>query len=171
MKNAQDLETAMRVMVTTEIRQPRGFSGAFTLVEVVVALAIMAFVFGGIIFSYIQTSDRAQWSGYALAAQGLAIQQIEQARAAALDPNGYLNEITNIAPSGTTNYGAKLDLPVSGTNVVWATNYVGIKLVTNSLNPVITVYMVRVDTVWPLVRNGATRYFSNTVACYYADDY
>jgi len=145
--------------------------GGFTLVEVVMALALLALVMGGAVLSYIQACERAQWTGYALAAQGLAIQQLEQARAAAMDPNGPVCELTNLAPSGTATTAATLDLPVPGTNYVWATNYVGIKLVTNSVNPLVTVYMVRVDTVWPLTRNGSVTYFSNTAACYYCEDY
>jgi hypothetical protein len=135
------------------------------------SIAVLAVVMASIILCYIQTCERAQWTGYALAAQGLAIQQLEQARAAAMDPNGSVCELTNIAPSGSTTTHATLDLPVPGTNYVWATNYVGIKLVTNSVNPVVTVYMVRVDTVWPLTVAGQVQYFSNTAACYYAEDY
>ncbi len=148
-------------------------SGAlgFTLVEVVMSMGVLALVMGSVILCYIQTCERAQWTGYALAAQGLAIQQLEQARAAAMDPNGSVCELTNIAPSGSITTAARLDLPVPGTNYVWATNYVGITLVTNSVNPVVTVYMVRVDTVWPLNRSGTVQYFSNTAACYYAEDY
>jgi prepilin-type N-terminal cleavage/methylation domain-containing protein len=153
------------------IRAASGVTLGFTLVEVAVALAVLALVMGSAILSYIQSCERAQWTGYALAAQGLAIQQLEQARAAALDPNGSVCELTNLAPSGTTTTSATLDLPVPGTNYIWATNYVGIKLVTNSLNPLVTVYMVRVDTAWPLARNGTVRYFTNTAACYYSEDY
>jgi type II secretory pathway pseudopilin PulG len=152
-------------------RRAQGATRAFTLAEVVVAIALLALVMGSIVISYVQTCDRAQWTGYALAAQGLAIQQLEQARAAAMDPNGPVCELTNLAPSGVARTFGILDLPVSGTNCVWATNYVGIKLVTNSVAPLVTVYMVRVDTVWPLVRNGVTRYYSNTAASYYAEDY
>jgi len=144
----------------------------FTLVEMVMALAVLALVMGGMILCYVQACERAQWTGYALAAQGLAIQQLEQARAAAMDPNGLVCELTNIAPSGTATTAATLDLPVPATtNYVWATNYVGIKLVTNSVSPLVTLYMVRVDTVWPLKRNGSVQYFSNTAACYYSEDY
>jgi hypothetical protein len=136
------------------------------------SLAVLALVMGSVILCYIQSCERALWTGYALAAQGLAIRQLEQARAAAMDPNGPVCELTNIAPGGTTTTVASLDLPVPATtNYVWATNYVGIKLVTNSLSPLVTVYMVRVDTVWPLARNGQVQYFSNTAACYYSEDY
>jgi type II secretory pathway pseudopilin PulG len=154
----------------------RSTAAAFLLVEVVVAIAILALVFGGCILAYVQTANRAEWAGYALAAQGQVIQQLERARAAAMDPNGVVNELTNLTPgfngsTGFTNYAVQLEVPVSGTNFVWATNYVGVKLVTNSVNPLVTVYMVRVDTSWPLVRHGQTSYFSNAAACYYAEDY
>lgn len=88
-----------------------------------------------------------------------------------MDPNGPVCELTNIAPSGTTTSAAIMDLPVSGTNYVWATNYVSIKVITNSINPPVSFYMVRVDTVWPLVRNGVVQYASNSAACYYTEDY
>jgi type II secretory pathway pseudopilin PulG len=162
----------MSLSAPATIRRARGFARAFSLVEVVMSLAVLALVMGSVILCYIQSCERAQWTGYSLAAQGLAIRQLEQARAAAMDPNGLVCELTNIAPSGTTTTTATLDLPVPAvTNYVWATNYVGIKLVTNSVNPLVTVYMVRVDTVWPLSRNGAVHYFSNTAACYYSEDY
>jgi prepilin-type N-terminal cleavage/methylation domain-containing protein len=164
-------KAAMCVSTPATIRTVRGSARGFSLVEVAISLALLAFAMGSVIFCYMQACERAQWSGYALAAQGLAIQQLEQARAAALDPNGSVCEITNIAPNGTTTSAATLDLPVPGTNSVWATNYVGIRLVTNSVTPLVTVYMVRVDTVWPHFLNGQLYYFSNTAACYYAEDY
>ncbi len=161
----------MCLSMPATIHPAKGSARGLTLVEVVMSLALLALVMGSVVLCYIQACERAQWTGYALAAQGLAIQQLEQARAAALDPNGPVCELTNIAPSGIATSVATLDLPVPGTNCVWATNYVGIKLVTNSVTPLVTVYMVRVDTVWPLVRKGQTQYFSNTAACYYSEDY
>ena len=161
----------MCLSIRATIGPAKGSARGFSLVEVVIALAVLALVMGSMILCYNQSCERAQWTGYALAAQGLAIQQLEQARAAAMDPNGLVCELTNIAPSGTATTAATLDLPIPGTNYVWATNYVGIKLVTNSVNPLVTVYMVRVDTVWPLKRNGSVQYFSNTAACYYSEDY
>ena len=65
-------------------RASKGGNLAFTLAEVVVAIAIMAFVFGGLISAYVQATRRAEWSGYSLAAQAMAIQQLEQACAGRL---------------------------------------------------------------------------------------
>src|SRR5256885_420469 len=67
---------------------------AFTLAEVVVCLAIVALLFGGIITGYMQGAYRAEWAGYNLAAQAQALQQLEQAKAAMWD-NSH-NEFTNI---------------------------------------------------------------------------
>src|SRR6516165_6822111 len=50
-----------------------------SLIEVVIAMAIVALIFGGTIQSYIQSSQRIKWSGYSLAAQSLAQETIEQA--------------------------------------------------------------------------------------------
>ena len=162
----------MRLPTPAIVRRTGGSGRGFTLVEVVISLAVLGLVLGTVIFCYIQACQRALWTSYALAAQGLAVNQLEQARAAAMDPNGPVCEITNIAPAGLTTTAATLDLPVPATtNYVWATNYVGIKLVTNSVSPLVTLYMVRVDTVWPLKRNGSVQYFSNTAACYYSEDY
>src|SRR5215470_8330511 len=91
---------------------------AFTLAEVVMCLAIVALVFGGIITSYVQGAYRAEWAGYNLAAQALAMQQIEQAKSAVWD--GSHNEFTNLVLMSW----AILDLPRNGTNKVYATNYV-----------------------------------------------
>jgi type II secretory pathway pseudopilin PulG len=141
---------------------------AFTLAEVVISLAIAGVVFAGVIAAYVQSSYRAEWSGYSLAAQSMAIQQLEQARAADWDIGTIpvKNEITNV-PAITA---AILDLPVSGTNVIWATNYTTITSVPISSTVGASVYMVRVDTAWPFLWGGKRRYYTNTVADFFAPD-
>lgn len=133
------------------------------------SLGVIVLVFSGIINAYIQGALRAEWSGYSLAAQALAIQQLEQAKSAVWDTSSTSgkNEITNLA----TLSSAMLDLPISGTNAVWATNYVTVSSVAISNAPsAANVYMVKVDTVWPFLRKGQRIYFTNTVANYYAPD-
>ena len=61
-------------------------AAAFTLIEVVIATAIVALIFGGIINCYIQSGVRVEWSGYSLAAQSMAMQVIEQAKSATWNP-------------------------------------------------------------------------------------
>jgi len=145
------------------LRKPRA-TAAFTLAEVVMAIAVMGLIFAGILTSYIQSARRAEWSGYSLAAQALALQQLEQARSAKWDilDTPAVNEIANLPSMTWTN----LDLPVSGTNYTRATNYITVHTITISSNPPVAVQMVKVDTVWPF----RGRLFTNTLANYYAPD-
>jgi type II secretory pathway pseudopilin PulG len=139
---------------------------AFTLAEVVVCLAIVALLFGGIITGYMQGAYRAEWAGYNLAAQALAMQQLEQAKTAVWDGKDR-NEFTNLL----TMSWAILDLPINGTNKIYATNYVTVSTnVPISFSPDVIVQMVKVDTVWPYIRNGQVLYYTNTVADYFAPD-
>jgi type II secretory pathway pseudopilin PulG len=159
----------MRTEIAEENRAGKKLSrksiAAFTLAEVVVCLAIVALLFGGIITGYMQAAYRAEWAGYNLAAQALAMQQIEQAKTAVWDKDR--NEFTNLL---AVSWGM-LDLPINGTNRVYATNYVTVTTnVTISISPDVIVQMVKVDTVWPYIRNGRTFYYTNTVADYYAPD-
>ena len=64
-------------------------TGGYTLVETVVALAIMGLMFGGVIYGYMKATDFAEWSSYSLAAQSLAAQEVELARGAKWDPNAW----------------------------------------------------------------------------------
>ncbi len=155
---------------------------AFTLVEVVMAMAIAALSFGMIVVAYVQTARRAEWSGYSLAAQSLAIQQVEQARSAVWDPALGKNEITNLNLVGWTYNAATrqgkgyswavLDLPIQGTNVMRATNFVSVQAIflNGSSNPPVQVHQVRVDTVWQFSAAHTTRLFTNTVCTFLAPD-
>jgi type II secretory pathway pseudopilin PulG len=156
-------------------------TAAFTLAEVVMAVAIAALIFGGILAGNVQLTKRAEWSGQSLAAQALAIQQLEQARAALWDESQTKNELTNLNLSGwtydtSTKVGkgyswANLDLPIAGTNYIRATNYVTVTLLTNVTGlPAIKVQMVQVDTVWRFLGFGGTRLYTNRIATYYAPD-
>ncbi|HTI97690.1 MAG TPA: hypothetical protein VL527_02215 [Dongiaceae bacterium] len=158
----------------------RGATSAFTLVEVVLAVAITALLFGGIIVGNTFTCRRAEWTGYSLAAQSLGVQQLEQARAAVWDQNG--NDITNLnlinwsynsgSQVGTGYSVDTLDIPVAGTNFVYATNFVTIRMLplNNATNPPIYVQMVQIDTVWPFNAGRATKFFTNSIATYLAPD-
>ncbi len=140
----------------------------FTLPEVVVSMAIATLVFSGSITAYIQSSYRAEWTGYSLAAESLAIQQVEQARSAVWDTlqTPVKNEITNLV----TLSAAVMDMPVQGTNYVWATNYASVQSIVLSNAVGASVYKVRVDTVWPFRWANQTKYFTNTVVDYFAPE-
>ena len=147
---------------------------AFTLLEVVISLAIVGLVFGGVIQCYIQSGVRVQWTAYSLAAQSLACQVIEQAKAATWDPTQSLNNLTNMnLSSASYNTSSKtytgysttiLDVPYSGTNYTRATNYVTVQMISVSSQTNVQMQFVRVDTVWPFFARGNNLVFTNTVA-------
>ena len=162
----------MRLQVSIAAPGRRGF----TLAEVVIALAIVTLVFASIIIAYNQASYRAEWTGYSLAAESLAIKQLEQARSARWDPASQppINEIYSLNLLGS-NYTAQtltgytwtnLDLPSNGTNYLRATNYVTVKPV-SSTNGLLT--MVRVDTVWAF-KFAHSKLCTNTVCAILAPD-
>jgi type II secretory pathway pseudopilin PulG len=140
-------------------------TAAFTLAEVVICVGIMMLVFAAIITAYVQTSYRAEWTGYSLAAQAAAVQQLESAKAAVWDPlqTPVMDQISQL-PLVTS---VLLDLPVSGTNTLYATNYITVTLMQNG---VYSNYFVQVNTVWPFRWKNQTVYFTNTIADYYAPE-
>jgi prepilin-type N-terminal cleavage/methylation domain-containing protein len=129
---------------------------AFTLIEVVVALAISVLVMTGMFKGYNIASRRAQYSAYQLAASQMAMQQMESIVAATWVVSG--TSVTNIlSPTLSGTQVNALCLPNSGTNLVYATNYA---TVTNiSLNP--PYIYVQVNCVWSFMGMGT---FTNTVA-------
>ncbi len=146
-------------------RVPKARASAFTLVEVVMSVAIMSLVIGAVVTAYVVTSYRAEWSGLSLAAQAVAAQQLEAAKAAVWDPaqTPVKDEIKQLPNVSST----LLDLPVTGANYLYATNYTTITLLTNGIY---SNYLVRVDTVWPFCWKNHTNFYTNTLASYYAPD-
>jgi type II secretory pathway pseudopilin PulG len=141
----------------------RGPQRAFTLVEVVTATAVSAFSMAATIYGYTLTAKRAEWAGYSLAAQSLAIQGLEQARAAKWDPWSSAANSDMLISANFTPQIKILDVPVAGTNVVYATNFWTISTISTSPN----LRMIRVDCVWKFLKN---RVYTNTVVSYRASD-
>jgi hypothetical protein len=135
---------------------------AFTLAEVVIATALAALVVGGSIYGYVIAAQRAEWSAYSLAAQNLALQRLEQTRAAKWDPLGYPT-VDELLAANFPAQVSVLDIPISKTNIVYATNYTVISTI--SANPPLK--MIRVDCVWPFFNRGS---FTNSVATYRSAD-
>ena len=141
------------------IRQPNrnmGRSPAFTLIEVAVALAVAVLMMAGMFQGYTLASRRAQFSSFQLAANAMAMQQMERIVAATWVVSG--TSVTNIfSPSLTNTQVNALCVPSSGTNLVFATNYATVQQV--STNP--PYVMVSVSCVWNFMGMGT---FTNTVA-------
>jgi prepilin-type N-terminal cleavage/methylation domain-containing protein len=135
-------------------------AGGFTLAEVVMAMALLTVVVQGVIYGYIQSSRRAEWNGRSLAAQSLALQAIEQARAAKWDPQTW-PVVDELPPTNFSTVEA-LDIPLSGPAIL-ATNYVQITAV--SVNPPLR--QIRSDCVWSLAGSGT---YTNSVSTLRAPD-
>ena len=126
------------------------------------AVGITVMVFAGGVLGYVQSARQAEWAAYSLAANSLAQQRMEQTRAAKWDTQAN-PPIDNVV---STNFPLKvdiLDVPLSGTNIVYATNVTTISTVTT--NP--AVKMIRVDCTWRFWNRSL---FTNTVVTYRAPD-
>ena len=152
-----------------------------TLPEVVISVAIVAVVFGGVVTAYIQAGYRLAWSGYSIAAQSLALSMVEQTRSSVWDPVLGINQVTNlnvltssydsvnlIWTGSTTNV---LDVPGKGTNYVNATLNVTVQMLNVNYSSNVFCQNVRVDCVWPFTFwKGQTTYFTNTICTILAPD-
>ncbi len=147
-------------MKTGAINHSKAASGikGFTLTEVLMSSAIAALTISGIITGYTQAAKRAEWSGYSLAAHSAAMQVIERARAAKWDPAAD-PAVDLMVESEFPTAVVLMDVPVSGTNLVFVTNTVSISLAT--ANP--PVKRIRVDASW---RHVDGRVFTNTLVVY-----
>jgi len=116
----------------------------------------------GIAYGYTQSTKRAEWSGYSLAAQAIAVQRMEQTRACRWDPNVGVDQLVS---SNFPVQTVVLDLPVIGTNAAYATNITTISSI--STNPPL-LRMIRVDCTWTFPTTG--RVFTNTIATYRSPD-
>lgn len=143
----------------------RSGRNAFTIAEMVVCFAIMALVISGVLMAYVNAARFTVRAGYNLAAQAQAVQILERVRAAVWDTQTtpVVDNTTNMPAFTTTNI---LELPMSGTNAVWCTNFLAVSTITVSTNPFVTIKMIQVNTFWPW--NGAV--CSNSVVAYRAPD-
>lgn len=141
----------------------------FTLAEVVVSIAILTSVMTGLILGYIQSDRRARWCSMTLAAESLASQSVEQARAAKWDvhaqtPGTGPGTSDELPPTNYTQiFTNTLLVPASG-EAISVTNFVSV--IDISSNP--PVREIRADCVWRSPLNG--KWFSNTVITYRISD-
>lgn len=155
------------VWAATSPRAGRPAAGrlGFSLTEVIVAMAMITLTFAGVIYGYLRTADRAEWSAYSLAAQSLAMQGIEQVRGAKWDPQAW----PVVDDLGVTNFTQveALDVPVAGEPVL-ATNYISVTTI--SVNPPLR--QLRADCVWMLRsrRAAIAGPFTNTAVTLRAAD-
>ena len=146
----------------TKLKKPSGNAG-FTIAEMVICFAIVAITIGGMITAYSNANLFVERSGYALAAQAQAVQVLERARAALWDSQTVpITDLTTLVPTNTVTI---LELPITGTNVIYCTNVLTITTVTNN-NPVCYFKIIQVASTW--LWNHTV--MSNTVVAYRAPD-
>lgn len=125
-------------------------------------MLILGISITGIVSGFMQSHRTAEWSAYSLAAQSLAMQPIEQARAAKWDPT----KATPVDQLVSSNFPVRvllLDVPISGTNIVYATNRVSIRTV--SVDPPLR--EIAVECTWTFPNRGT---FTNTMLTFRAPD-
>ena len=134
----------------------------FTLAEVMMSVGIVGVTGGGIVSGYVMSSQRAEWSACSAAAQSLAMQRVEQTRAAKWDSLAYPT-VDEVASDNFPVTIQALDIPMASTNAVYATNKTTIQTVSD--DPPLK--MVRVDCSWSFMSRGP---FTNTITVYRAPD-
>ncbi|HUA37947.1 MAG TPA: prepilin-type N-terminal cleavage/methylation domain-containing protein [Candidatus Sulfopaludibacter sp.] len=150
-------------MAGTERTDKRKANAAFTLMEVVMSITILALVMAGMIYGYVQTNRRAEWSAMSLDAQSFAAEAIEQVRAAqwALNGQNTTNQLQTL-PASYTRTNTML-IPATGQ----ATNVVTTVTVNNfSVNPAL--YQFSASCIWYFP--GKTNSFTNIVITWRAPD-
>jgi hypothetical protein len=123
------------------------------------ALAIFAILIEGVVLGYVFSARRAEWSAHSLAAQSLAAQGAEQARAAKWDPQAW--PIIDEQPPTNFVQLDMLDIPFKG-EPEFASNYISITVA--SANPPLR--QIQADCVWRL----GDEFFTNTVITLRAPD-
>jgi prepilin-type N-terminal cleavage/methylation domain-containing protein len=134
----------------------------FTLIEVLIAFGIFAIVTSGLIYGYVQANRSATWSSWSLAAQSIASQGLERARAAQWEE---LNSTGSSGP-GTgdewppTNNSSGVPMPYLDTNctldvpstgqLIYVTNYIYITTVSTAP----PLRMIRSDCKWQFPLTG-----------------
>lgn len=152
----------MKICSLSHAKSTLRSSAGFSLAEVVMAVGITVLVFAGGVLGYVQSAQQAEWSAYSLAANSLAQQRLEQTRAAKWDTQAS-PPIDNLVATNFPSRVDVLDVPIAGTNIVYATNITTISNL--SANP--PVKMVRVDCIWRFWNRGV---YTNTVVTYRAPD-
>jgi hypothetical protein len=126
------------------------------------SLALIGLTAGGIIRGYIQSARITDWQAHSLAAQSLAMQRVEQCRAAKWDTRSF-PPVDQLVASNFPVATEQLDLPVSGTNASFAR--ISTTITDVSTNPLLR--MIQADCVWQFTGRGS---FTNTVVTYRAPD-
>jgi prepilin-type N-terminal cleavage/methylation domain-containing protein len=134
--------------------------GGYSLIEMLVAMAIAGILIAGMVSGHIQAAKQAEWSAYSLAASSLALQQLERIRGAKWDSQAANDQVISGNFPVTVEI---LDIPITKTNIVYATNRTTITTISTAP----PLKMVRVDCTWRFMSRAVS---TNSVATYRAPD-
>jgi prepilin-type N-terminal cleavage/methylation domain-containing protein len=136
-------------------RRKRDGQSGMTLMEIVMAIAISVVLLTGIFKGYLIISRRSMFAAYSVAANALAMKQMESIVTSTWIPSYGTTNLFN--PQLTATQTNALGMPGSSTNLVYATNYASVR----QLSTTPPYALVRVDCVWTYSDMGT---FTNTVA-------
>jgi prepilin-type N-terminal cleavage/methylation domain-containing protein len=128
---------------------------AFTLVEVLFSMTIIALMSVGLIYGYVQANNFAEWSSMSLSAQSIASQGAEQARAARWITYGNTPIDDLPVPATNTEIGSIL-VPGTG-NSITVTDTVTV----TSANIIPPLRQILSRCVWKFPLTG--QWFTNTL--------
>ena len=135
----------------------------FTLIEQLFALLLAGITVSAVVSGFWQSIQQSEWSAHSLAAQSLAQQALEQARAAKWDPHAS----PSVDQLQQTNFPVRadevLDVPSGRGQNLLATTRTTIRTI--SEHPPLR--MIEVETTWQF---GNRRRYTNTIATYRAPD-
>jgi Tfp pilus assembly protein PilV len=135
---------------------------AFSLIETLIAFLVAGIAISALVSAFVASMRMAESSAYSLAANSLAVQGLEQIRAAKWDAVTFPN-VDEVVTSNFPPVVSVLDVPRSGTNIVYATNFFSITTV--STNPLLK--LIRIDCVYRFMNRGL---FTNTMVSYRATE-
>ena len=144
------------------INERQHCSGGFSLLEVVVSMVMIAVTVAAIVTGYIYSARQAELAAYQLAGESLALQRIEQMRAAKWDILT-TPEVDELVAANFPTQTNVLDLPQSGGNAVMATNFTTI----SDLSTTPPLRRLQVSCVWSFPNRGL---FTNTIVTYRSPD-
>jgi Tfp pilus assembly protein PilV len=136
----------------------------FTLAEVLVSIALAATTIGGVIACYLMAAQRSEWSSASGAAHRQVMMRMEQLKAARWDLAFTNGELDTLVGGPVAEPAQVLDVPQTGFDFLWATNWTTVSNVVGSAAPL---RLLRVDCVWSLPTRGP---FTNTLITYRAPD-
>jgi type II secretory pathway pseudopilin PulG len=139
---------------TGKARNRRTGQAAFTMIEVTIAAAIAGMVLAGMFEGYNMAGRRAQFSSCNLAANAMAMQQLEQVISVDWVASSGVNSLLNMSSTNLAN----LCLPSANGNVINCTNYTRVTAI-SSIPPY---DFIEVQCVWSFPTYGGT--FTNTIA-------